>query len=74
MKRRRLQLVLAIGVMSLLAAVGVAVATGGRDIREKLTGYEETPQALSTPANGEFKLRINRLWDSVDYRLSFRGF
>ena len=73
MKRRRLQLVLAIGVMSLLAAVGVAVATGGRDIREKLTGYEETPQALSTPANGEFKLRINRFSDSLDYRLSSRG-
>ena len=74
MNRRRLQLVLAIGVMSLLAAVGVAVATGGRDIREKLTGYEETPQALSTPANGEFKLRINRFSDSLDYRLSYRGF
>ena len=53
--RRRLQLVLVIGVMSLLGAVGVAVATGGSDVRERLTGYEETPQALSTPANGEFK-------------------
>jgi CHRD domain len=72
--RRRLQLVLVFGVASLLAAVGVAVATGGRDIRERLTGYEETPQALSTPANGEFKARVHRFSDKIDWRLSYRGF
>jgi hypothetical protein len=72
--RRRLQLVLVFGVASLLAAVGVAVATGGRDIRERLTGYEETPQALSTPANGEFKARVHRFSDKIEYRLSYRGF
>jgi hypothetical protein len=72
--RRRLQLVLAVGVMSLLGAVGVAVATGGRDIRERLTGYEETPQALSTPANGEFKARVSRFSDEIHWRLSYRGF
>ena len=65
---------LVFGVVSLLAAVGVAVATGGRDIREKLTGYEETPQALSTPANGEFKARVFRFSDKIEYRLSYRGF
>jgi hypothetical protein len=72
--RRRLQLVLAIGVASLLAAVGVAVATGGRDIRERLTGYEEDPLVISTPANGEFKARISRFSEEIEYRLSYRGF
>jgi CHRD domain len=72
--RRRLQLVLAVGVMSLLAAVGVAVATGGRDIREQLTGYEETPTTLSTPANGEFKARVDRFDEEIHWRLSYRGF
>jgi hypothetical protein len=73
--RRRIQLVLAVGVMSLLAAVGVAVATGGNlEFREQLTGYEETPQALSTPANGEFKARVSRHSESISYRLSYRGF
>lgn len=74
MSRRKLQLVLVFGVVSLLAAVGVAVATGGRDIRERLTGYEETPQSISTPANGEFKLRINRFSNTLEYRLSYRDF
>jgi CHRD domain len=71
--RRRLQLVLVVGVMSLLGAVGVAVATGGRDVRERLTGYEEVP-TLSSPASGEFKARLNRFSDSIEWRLSYRGF
>ena len=74
MNRRRLQLVLVLGVVSLLGAVGVAVATSGHDIRENLTGYEETPQALSTPANGEFKARVSRFSEKIEYRLSYRGF
>jgi hypothetical protein len=71
--RRRLQLVLALGLVSLLGAVGVAVATGGRDIRERLTGYEEVP-TLSSPASGEFKVRMNRFSDEIEWRLSYRGF
>ena len=51
----------------------MAVATGGRDIRERLTGYEEVP-TLSTPANGEFKARVSRFSDKIEYRLSYRGF
>ena len=29
---------------------------------------------LSTPADGEFKLKINRLSNTIDYRLSYEGF
>jgi hypothetical protein len=72
--RRRLQLVLVFGVVSLLAAVGVAVATGGRDIRERLTGYEETPMTISSPASGEFKAHISRFSERIDYELSYRDF
>jgi hypothetical protein len=65
---------LAIGVVSLLGAVGVAVATGGNNFQEHLTGYEETPMSLSTPANGDFKLHINRLSNTLEYELSYSGF
>jgi CHRD domain len=71
--RRRLQLVLAVGVVSLLGAVGVAVATGGNSFREHVSGYEEIP-TLSTPADGQFKLKINRLSETIDYELSYSGF
>ena len=74
MNRRRIQLVLVFGVASLLAAVGVAVATNrGSEFRESLTGYEEVP-TLSTPANGEFKARVSRFSDKLEYRLSYRDF
>jgi hypothetical protein len=65
--------VLALGVVALLGAVGVAVATGGRDVSERLSGYEEIP-TLSTPANGEFKARVGRFPERIEYRLSYRGF
>jgi len=72
--RRRLQLVLALGLVSLLGAVGVAVATGGgRDFRETLNGYEEVP-AQSTAASGEFKAKLSRFSERMEYRLSYSGF
>ena len=64
---------LVFGVVSLLAAVGVAVATGGRDVRERLSGYEEVP-TLSSPASGEFKARLSRFSERIEWRLSYRGF
>jgi hypothetical protein len=73
--RRRLQLVLAVGLLSLFAAVGVAVAGswGGDKFRERLTGYEETPQTISSPASGKFEARISRFADEIDYELSYEG-
>jgi CHRD domain len=72
--RRRIQLVLVFGVASLLAAVGVAIATNrGSEFREKLTGYEEV-NTVSTPANGEFKARVSRFSEKIEYRLSYRDF
>jgi hypothetical protein len=65
---------LAIAVAA-LAAMGVAVTTaiagGGNDIREELTGYEEDPKALSTTGNGTFKARIDRSAQTIDYRLRY---
>jgi hypothetical protein len=69
--RRKLQLVLVLGLLTLLGAVGVAVASwGGSELRERLTGYEEIP-TLSTPGSGKFEARISRFSDRIDYRLSY---
>ena len=74
MSRRKLQLVLVVGVMSVLGAVGVAVATGGNGFNEHLTGYEETLQSVSTPADGEFTLHVNRSTQELEYSLTYSGF
>ena len=74
MSRRKLQLVLVVGVMSLLGAVGVAIAGGGNGFNEQLSGYEETPTSVSTPANGEFMLHVNQSTQELEYSLTYSGF
>jgi CHRD domain len=62
------------GVMLATSVLGVgAVATadnGRRSLSARLSGYEEVP-ALSTPGQGEFRGRINRAGDEVEWELSF---
>jgi hypothetical protein len=71
--RRRLQLAVAVGVVALLGVVAAAVAGGGdRNIRETLTGYEETPMTISSTGSADFRARIDRFDDAIHYRLSYR--
>jgi hypothetical protein len=71
MSRRTLKVVLATGLLSLLAVAGVAVAGGGgSSVREDLTGYEEVP-AVSTQADGRFEARISRFAETIEYKLSY---
>ena len=41
---------------------------GGRDVREHLTGYEETP-AISTTGSGRFRAQVNQ--SRIEYKLSY---
>ncbi len=68
----RIKLAAAVAVVTVMAGGAVvAVATGGKSIREQLTGYEETPLALSTPGEGSFKVRIDDPDQEISYRLSY---
>jgi CHRD domain-containing protein len=70
--RRRLQLTAAVAVVAVLGIVAAAVATGGgRNINERLSGFQETPVPLSTTGNGKFKAQISRFQDKIEYRLSY---
>jgi CHRD domain len=57
-----------------LTSVGVAGHGHGkgdsRSVKAKLTGYEETPFTLSSPAVGKIKLKIHNS-TSIEYRLSY---
>jgi CHRD domain len=72
-KRRALIVVAAI----LSAVGGIAAATGSasggvNNFRASLTGYEETPAAISTPGAGSFSAR--QVSDGVyEYTLTFSG-
>jgi CHRD domain len=71
--RRRLQLAAFVAAIGVLAVVAAAVATGGdRRIRERLSGYQETPLPISTTGSGKFAAQISRFDDRIEYRLSYR--
>jgi hypothetical protein len=55
---------------SLLATATVAKAD---QVRALLTGYEETPAAVSTTGRGEFVATIDRDSDAMHYRLTFNA-
>jgi hypothetical protein len=72
MVRRRLQLTAVVAVIAVLGVVGAALATGGRSVSERLSGYNETPLAISTAGSGKFEGSFARFGDSFRYRLSYR--
>ena len=66
---RRLGLSLA--VIALVSASTVAFAQGFKRISEILTGYEETPSAVSTTGNGTFTARISNDETQIQWELSY---
>jgi hypothetical protein len=66
---KRLQILIMI-MAGLLATATVAKAD---QIRALLTGYEETPAAVSTTGRGEFQATIDSDGDAIGYRETFSG-
>jgi hypothetical protein len=67
---RRLGISLA--VTALLLGSTIVLAQGGfKRISEFLTGYEETPSAVSTTGNGTFTARISNDGSRIDWELSY---
>jgi CHRD domain len=70
----RVKLAVVVAVLAVTAASAVvAVATGGKQLSEQLTGYEETPLALSTPGEGRFRVHIDKAEEEIGYRLRYAG-
>jgi hypothetical protein len=57
------------GLLGMTAAPGLARA---EFLHANLTGFQEVP-SVSTPARGEFRARINKDEDSIDYELTYEG-
>jgi hypothetical protein len=69
----RAKLALAVGAVAAVGVAGaVALAQGGRDFKERLTGYQEVP-ALSTSGHGTFRASIRDGGSELRYRLSYAG-
>jgi hypothetical protein len=72
---------IAIGTAVAATASGSVAVAGGGDshggsrnfLRETLTGYEETPLALSTTGTGQFRAQVNERAQEITYTLSYNG-
>lgn len=65
------RLVTSIAVMTLVSAATVIGAQGFKKISEILSGYEETPSAVSTTGNGTFTARISNDETQIAWELSY---
>jgi hypothetical protein len=70
MMNPRVKLVAVVVVVSVALVVTTLAVAGGGNFREQLSGYEETPLALSTPGQAEFETRLDET--AFSYRLSYR--
>lgn len=66
------RLLVSIAVVALVSATSIVFAQGGfKRISEFLTGYEETPSAVSTTGNGTFSARISKDGSQIEWELTY---
>src|SRR6185503_16036620 len=65
------RLVTLIAVVALVSVSTLVFAQGFKRISELLTGYEETPSAVSTTGNGTFNAVISNDGTRIDWELSY---
>src|SRR5688572_8872605 len=70
MRNVRAKLALGVASVGALAVVTAAVAGDGRQITERLSGYQEVP-AVSTEADGRFRATLHLSSDAISYRLHY---
>ena len=71
---RQLKLTVLVALVTLLAMPGATVpAAPDPTVRAKLSGFEETPVTLSTPASGRFRAKIREAASVIEFEMSYEG-
>jgi hypothetical protein len=71
MRRERLHIAGAVAVLAVAAvATTTALAGGEREVRTRLTGFQEVP-AISTDASGKFRAKLRTSSEEIRYELSY---
>lgn len=68
MKQVRVKLAVVVAAVGALVVVAGAIAGGGKDLRERLVGYQEVP-AVSSQATAKFRAKVHR--DKITFKLSY---
>ncbi|MFE9692222.1 CHRD domain-containing protein [Micromonospora sp. NPDC005806] len=61
------------GTVTGSAALADPDGTTGNTLHEQLTGYNETPLALSTTGDGQFRVQVDEGRQEISYELSYTG-
>src|SRR5688500_2397009 len=59
-------------VTAVALGFGAGAAQADNKLRVQMSGYEETPNTLSSPGSAEFEARISPSEDSIEWTLSYR--
>jgi len=59
-------------VIAVALGFGAGAAQADNKLRVQLSGYEETPNTLSSPGSAEFEARVSNSEDSIEWTLSYR--
>ena len=62
---------MSLAMIALVSVCSIAFAQGFKRISEILSGYEETPSAVSTTGNGTFTARISNDNSQITWELSY---
>jgi hypothetical protein len=65
------RLITPVAVIAFVSASAIVVAQEFKSISETLTGYEETPSAVSTTGTGAFSARISNDESRIDWELAY---
>ena len=65
------RLVTVVAVIAFVSVSTIVFAQGFKRISELLTGYEETPSAVSTTGNGTFKAVISKDESRIEWELTY---
>ena len=57
---------------ALLTMVVAPVLAGEHTVKTQLSGYEETPLTINSPASGEFKATIRDQGTAIEYELTYQ--
>ena len=69
-----LTMIMLLLAVPLLPMHGAPRERDGRELRARLTGFQETPMTLVSSANGQFRGKISEDETSIDFTLSYEGF
>ena len=65
------RLVMSIAALAVVSASAIVLGQGFKNVSKSLTGYEETPSAVSTTGNGTFIARISNDESHINWELSY---